>query len=125
MNVADWLRQLGLELYEAAFRENDVTPAVLPSLTAEDLKDLGVISVGHRRQLLDAIAALRAEVMPAANPTQGSLSQWGPAERRLLSVMFCDVIGSTAMSYRLDPEDLSSVIRDLEASSPAMWATAC
>ena len=114
MEVADWLRQQGLEQYEAAFRENDVTPMVLASLTAEDLKDLGIISVGHRRQLLEAIAALRAEVMPATNPIQASPSQ-STAERRLLSVMFCDVIGSTAMSYRLDPEDLSSVIRGYQS----------
>jgi hypothetical protein len=57
MDVAGWLRQLGLERYELSFRENDITAAVLPSLTANDLKDLGVASVGHRRQLLDAIAA--------------------------------------------------------------------
>ncbi len=61
MDVADWLRKLGLERYEAAFRENDVSAVVLPSLTAEDLKDLGVTSVGHRRQLLEAIAALRTD----------------------------------------------------------------
>ena len=114
MEVADWLRQRGLEQYEAAFREHDVTPVVLASLTAEDLKDLGITSVGHRRQLLEAIAALRAEVMPAANPIQASSSP-STAERRLLSVMFCDVIGSTAMSYRLDPEDLSAVIRGYQS----------
>jgi class 3 adenylate cyclase len=114
MEVADWLRQHGLGQYETAFRENNVTPMVLASLTAEDLKELGVISVGHRRQLLDAIAALRAEAMPATNPPQASPSR-STAERRLLSVMFCDVIGSTAMSYRLDPEDLSSVIRGYQS----------
>ncbi len=121
MEVADWLRQHGLGQYETAFRENDVTPMVLASLTAEDLKELGVISVGHRRQLLDAIAALRAEAMPATNPTRASPSQ-SIAERRLLSVMFCDVIGSTAMSYRLDPEDLSSVIRGYQSCVAATIA---
>ena len=60
MDVADRLQQLGLDRYEAAFRENDITAAVLPNLTAGDLKDLGVTSVGHRRQLLQAIAVLRA-----------------------------------------------------------------
>ncbi len=59
MDVAHWLRQLGLERYEAAFRENDVSAAILSDLTAEDLKELGVVSVGHRRQLLEAIATLR------------------------------------------------------------------
>lgn len=59
MDLGDWLRGLGLEQYEAAFRENDIDDTVLPSLTAEDLKDLGVGSIGHRRKLLDAIALLR------------------------------------------------------------------
>ena len=66
MDVGGWLRRLGLEQYEAAFRENEIDDTVLPSLTAEDLKDLGVGFVGHRRKLLDAIAALRAE---ASAPT--------------------------------------------------------
>jgi SAM domain (Sterile alpha motif) len=66
MDVGGWLRRLGLEQYEAAFRENEIDDAVLPSLTAEDLKDLGVGFVGHRRMLLDAIAALRAQ---ASAPT--------------------------------------------------------
>lgn len=61
MDLAVWLRSLGLEKYEAAFRENEITEKVLPNLTAEDLKDLGVSVVGHRRTLLDAIAALRVE----------------------------------------------------------------
>ena len=68
MNVADWLRTLGLEQYEAAFRENDVSAVVLPSLTAEDLKDLGVTSVGHRRQILEAIAALHTDALALADP---------------------------------------------------------
>ncbi len=114
MEVADWLRQQGLEQYKAAFRKHDITPVVLASLTAEDLKELGITSVGHRRQLLEAIAALRAEVMPGATPIRASPSP-STAERRLLSVMFCDVIGSTAMSYRLDPEDLSAVIRGYQS----------
>ena len=74
MDVAHWLRTLGLERYEAAFRENDVSAVVLPSLTAEDLKDLGVTSVGHRRQLLEAIAALRTDGLPAGDPMQVSRS---------------------------------------------------
>ncbi len=120
MEVADWLRQLGLERYEPAFRQNDVGPAVLPSLTAEDLKELGVTSVGHRRQLLEAIAALpgNAAKFSPARTTAPSADEGTPesvAERRQLSVMFCDVMGSTALSSRLDPEDLSGVIRDYQA----------
>jgi class 3 adenylate cyclase/predicted ATPase len=122
MDVANWLGQLGLERYQAAFRENDVSAAVLPGLTADDLKELGVASVGHRRQLLQAIAALRADAMSAGDPSHSSgLSISGisvdvgssrsTAERRQLSVMFCDIIGFTALSARLDPEDLSAVIR--------------
>ena len=65
MDVTNWLRALGLERYEATFRENDVDAELLPNLTADDLKDLGVTSVGHRRQLLEAIAALRLEAPPA------------------------------------------------------------
>jgi hypothetical protein len=68
MDVGDWLRRLGLEQYEAAFRENKIDDTVLPSLTAEDLKDLGVGFVGHRRKLLDAIAALRAQASAPPPP---------------------------------------------------------
>jgi hypothetical protein len=65
MEVAEWLRTLGLEQYEPAFRANEIDARVLPSLTAEDLKDLGVSLVGHRRRLLDAITALSS---PLPNP---------------------------------------------------------
>jgi SAM domain (Sterile alpha motif) len=61
MDLGGWLRSLGLERYEAAFRDNEIDETVLPSLTTEDLKDLGVSIVGHRRKLLDAIAALRTD----------------------------------------------------------------
>ena len=107
MDVGGWLRRLGLEQYEAAFRENKIDDTVLPSLTAEDLKDLGVGFVGHRRKLLDAIAALRAE---ASAPTP--LSDAPPAtdkaakdtaERRQVTVMFSDLVGSTALSARHGP----------------------
>ena len=104
MDVADWLRKLGLEQYELAFRENDVDAEVLPRLTVEDLISIGVTSVGHRRRLLDAIATLDAEVAPSAFPVRAD------AERRQLTVMFCDLVGSTELSARLDPEDLREVI---------------
>jgi class 3 adenylate cyclase len=121
MDVAEWLRALGLEQYEAAFRENAVTAALLPNLTADDLKDLGVTLVGHRRQILDAIAPLRIQGMPVieprppSSPTGDSGSLETTAERRPLSVMFCDLVGSTALSSRLDPEDLREVIRTYQA----------
>src|SRR6266550_2380798 len=98
MDVADWLRKLRLEQYEPAFRANEIDARVLPSLTTEDLKDLGVTLVGHRRRLLDAIAALGAEVPTATvtgRPHGASVS--ADAERRQLTVMFCDLVGSTAL----------------------------
>src|SRR5215510_12257254 len=120
MNVAEWLLQLGLEQYEAAFRKNDIGSDLLPSLTADDLKDLGITSVGHRRRLLDAIAALRLEsahanpnpVAATSTPLRDSHqdSPGAAAERRQLTVMFCDLVGSTSLSARLDPEDLRKVI---------------
>ena len=101
MDVAVWLRGLGLERYATAFSDNDVDAAVMPRLTADDLIALGVTSVGHRRKLLDAIAALRGDVAPVPEPAATVL----PAERRQLTVMFCDLVGSTALSSQLDPED--------------------
>src|SRR5439155_5529184 len=90
-----------------AFRANEIDERVLPSLTAEDLKDLGVILVGHRRRLLDAIAALGAAVpaTPSRDPTVRA-----DAQRRQLTVMVCDLVGSTELAGRLDPEDLREVI---------------
>jgi class 3 adenylate cyclase/tetratricopeptide (TPR) repeat protein len=107
MDIADWLRKLGLEQYEPAFRENEIDERVLPSLTAEDLRDLGITLVGHRRRLVDAIAALGTTAPPAASPDAPTSAS---AERRQLTVMFCDLVSSTALSARLDPEDLREVI---------------
>jgi class 3 adenylate cyclase/predicted ATPase len=119
MDVADWLHTLGLDQYETAFRENLVTMDLLPNLTPDDLKDLGITLVGHRRRLLDAIATLRTVADPAGDPQTAAepplQAQQSAAERRQLAVMFCDVVGSTALSSRLDPEDLSAVIRDYQA----------
>ena len=120
MDIGGWLRSLGLEQYEAAFRENAINKALLPSLTAEDLKDIGVALVGHRRRLLDAIAVLKAEASPtgdtnvsaerSSTPASRAAARSGDAERRQLTVMFCDLVGSTALSAQLDPEELSSVL---------------
>ena len=112
MDIVVWLRDLGLGQYEAAFRENEIDETVLPGLTVEDLKELGVAALGHRRKLLDAIAALRGDASPA--PTPGVAAVEAPlrdtAERRQVTVMFSDLVGSTALSARMDPEDLREVI---------------
>ena len=110
MDLGGWLRSLGLERYEAAFRENEIDDTVLSSLTAEDLKDLGVGIVGHRRKLLDAIAALRADASAKAPPPDADLAINRDAERRQVTVMFCDLVGSTALSAGMDPEDLREII---------------
>jgi len=114
LDIDGWLRSLGLERYEATFRENEIDETVLPNLTAEDLKDLGVGIVGHRRKLLDAIAALRTDdnataPAPDAVLTHGK-APTDTAERRQVTVMFSDLVGSTALSARMDPEDLREVI---------------
>jgi class 3 adenylate cyclase/tetratricopeptide (TPR) repeat protein len=113
MDVGGWLRRLGLEQYEAAFRENQIDDTVLPSLTAEDLRELGVGSVGHRRKLLDAIAALREGAgapSPLSDAPSGSEATYENAERRQVTVMISDLVGSTALSARMDPEDLREII---------------
>jgi hypothetical protein len=141
MDVGAWLRKLGLEQYEAAFRENRIDDTVLPRLTAEDLKDLGVGFVGDRRKLLDAIAALRAQASAPTPPvSDASLAidkaAKDTAERRQVTVMFSDLVGSTALSARLDPEDLREIISAyqscvrepwtaLAASLQSIWATEC
>ena len=114
MDVAAWLKNLGLGQYEAAFRDNAIDDDLLPSLTAEDLKDLGVTIVGHRRKLLDAIAALGAPSKPAA-PLAAVSSQPQPgsgadAERRPITVMFCDLVGSTGLAAKLDAEDWRNLV---------------
>jgi class 3 adenylate cyclase len=115
MDIGGWLRSLGLEKYEAAFRENEIDEAVLPSLTHETLKELGVTAVGHRLKLLDAIAALRPDgiTKSASVETETGAPSATPAdrgERRQVTVMFSDLVGSTALSSRMDPEDLRDVI---------------
>ena len=117
MDIVVWLRSLGLGKYEAAFRENEIDETVLPNLTAEDLKDLGVSIVGHRRKILDAIAALRSDASGKATSVDPATASSTPsphpedrAERRQVTVMFSDLVGSTALSTRMDPEDLRKVI---------------
>ena len=139
MDIGGWLRSLSLERYEAAFRENEIDETVLPNLTAEDLKDLGVGIVGHRRKLLDAIAALstdanakprqvdRAErrqpvpIPVAATPPLVSIPVETAGERRYLTVMFCDLVDSTGIAARLDAEEWRDLVGSyLDAASAAV-----
>ncbi len=108
MDIEAWLQGLGLERYVPAFRDNEIDWEVLPKLTSEDLREIGVAAIGHRRKILEAIAALRAET--AAPAPAATADPAAAAERRQLTVMFCDLVGSTALSARLDPEDLREVI---------------
>jgi class 3 adenylate cyclase len=117
MDIMVWLRSLGLGKYEAIFRENDIDDTVLPSLTHENLKELGVASFGHRVKLLDAIAALRSDASGKTPSVDATTTSSAPsphpedrAERRQVTVMFSDLVGSTALSARMDPEDLREVI---------------
>src|SRR5438309_4826633 len=118
IDVASWLQQLGLAQYEPAFRDNEVDGDVLPDLTAEDLIAIGVTPVGHRRKLLSAIAALSdaapAPVVPATPSAPPPAPAPARAERRQLTVMFCDLVGSTALSTGMDPEDLRDVITSFQ-----------
>ena len=115
MDISAWLTELGLERYEQAFRENRVGLDVLPKLTGEDLKEIGVVPVGDRRRLLAAIALLADESEPAppqaAHDVIGSSHKSAEAERRQLTVMFVDLVDSTALSARLDPEEMGEVLR--------------
>ena len=117
MDIVVWLRSLGLGKYEAVFRENEIDETVLPSLTEEHLKQLGVTALGHRVKLLDAIAALRADASSKAPSVDAATASSTPsarpedrAERRQVTVMFSDLVGSTALSARMDPEDLREVL---------------
>jgi len=107
VDIGQWLRGLGLQSYEQAFRDNGIDFDVLPRLTADDLKEIGVLAVGHRRKILDAICELAARVPADDSGTEMPHH----AERRQLTVMFCDLVGSTALSARLDPEDLQEILR--------------
>ena len=108
MDLGQWLRSLGLERYEAVFRENEIDLDVLSALSEGDLEKLGV-PMGHRKRLLKAIIDLsNAAATASAAPTP--LSEAQTAERRQVTVMFCDLVGSTALSARMDPEDLREVI---------------
>ena len=113
--VADWLEKLGLGQYAKSFAENDIIFGILPDLTDQDLEKIGVASLGHRRLLLRAIADLKiADKRTTASDTTASTppasAKMDAAERRQVTVMFTDLVGSTALSARMDPEDLREII---------------
>ena len=129
MDIGQWLRGLGLQSYEQVFCDNGVDLDVLRRLTAEDLKEIGVSAVGHRRKFFTRLASSRHRSRRA------DLKIPHRAERRHLTVMFCDLVGSTALSARFDPEDLQELLRAYFARvdevltamvdlSPNTWATA-
>ena len=124
MDVESWLRSLGLGQYEAAFRDNKIAADLLPRLTDAGLKEIGVSALGDRLRLLDAIAAL-ASAKPLANsavslPKAAALNvREQSAERRPITVMFCDLVGSTSLAAKLDAEDWRNLVNTYfdEASS--------
>ena len=126
MDVAAWLKNLGLGQYETAFRDNGIGEAVLPHLTVEDLKEIGVATVGDRRMLLAAIAALAPPTSsdatgPQLSPAPPKKNPELSAERRPITVMFCDLVGSTAISSSLDAEDWRNLVNAyLEEASSAV-----
>src|SRR3989440_7931518 len=112
--IAEWLASIGLGEYTQRFADNAIDLSVIRDLTEQDLKDLGVL-LGHRRKILRAIAELDAVApAPTKTPTEPVLRD--EAERRHLTVMICDLVGSTALSARLDPEDMGAVIDAYQAT---------
>jgi class 3 adenylate cyclase/predicted ATPase len=126
VDVAAWLKNLGLGHYETAFRDNGIREAVLPHLTVEDLKEIGVATVGDRRMLLAAIAALAPATSsdatgPQLSPAPPKKDPELSAERRPITVMFCDLVGSTGLASRLDAEDWRNLVSAyLDAASEAV-----
>jgi len=128
MDVGGWLRGLGLDQYEANFRDDEIDADVLPQLTADDLKEIGVSAVGDRRRLLAAITALSGRIPSADAPA--SPPEPAPAkglqlsaERRPITVMFCDLVGSTSLALRLDAEDWRNLVSAyLDAAEAAVTA---
>jgi predicted ATPase/class 3 adenylate cyclase len=135
VDVGAWLATLGLERYAQSFRDNEIDADILSTLTSEDLEDLGIKLVGHRRKLLNAIESLRTEAgmhdskpasVPDADrqqrigPVRAEVTQRSEAERRQLTVLFCDLVGSTALSTRLDPEEMREVIRAYQGTCAAV-----
>jgi len=119
--IAEWLASLGLEEYVQPFVDNAIDTSILRDLTEQDLKDLGVL-LGHRRKMLRAIAELDgAASAPSKTATQPALRE--EAERRHVTVMICDLVGSTALSARLDPEDMNAVMDAYHAACARITRT--
>ena len=113
--IADWLEKLGLGQYANCFAENDINPGILSDLTDQDLKEIGVSSLGHRRQLLRAIAELKIVDKGTAKSTTAAAAplaapQTDAGERRYVTVMFCDLVGSTSISAGLDAEEWRDLV---------------
>ncbi|MER8523737.1 hypothetical protein NKI48_31840 [Mesorhizobium sp. M0644] len=134
MNLGKWLQSLGLVQYEASFRENGIDSEVLPDLTDADLEKIGVL-LGHRKRLLKAIERLGARQLEP-EPIEPTTPHVDTAERRQITVMFCDLVGSTQMSTRLDPEEMRNVLRAYQEACSVIiarygvllrssWVTAC
>jgi class 3 adenylate cyclase len=107
--IAEWLEKLGLSEYAERFAKNGIDVSVLPHLTDQDLKDIGVL-LGHRRKILAAIGEVAGAIAPTLEPAAKVAPKPDTAERRQVTVMFSDLVGSTALSARIDPEDLREVI---------------
>src|SRR6266480_3425398 len=107
--IADWLQKLGMSEYADRFAENGIDLSVLPDLTDQDLKEIGVL-LGHRRKMLRAISELAVTSPTAPRGAAPEPEQGHDAERRQVTVMFTDLVGSTALSTRMDPEDLREII---------------
>ena len=135
-DIGEWLEGLELGRYAARFIENGIDLRALVYLSEDDLRELGVL-LGHRRILLAAIASLQGQetTEQEKQPVPEPLSR-GEAERRQVTVMFCDLVGSTELSRRLDPEDLRDVLRRYQDATAgaitrmrvtwrSSWATAC
>jgi hypothetical protein len=136
--ISDWLKTLGMSEHTDRFADNDIDASILPELTDQDLEKLGV-SLAHRHKMLRAIRALgNASVAATASSALAETepNRQGNAERRQLTAMFTDLVGSTALSTKLDPEDMRSVIGPITSASrrrsldstglwPSTWAMGC
>ena len=125
MDVTSWLEDLGFGQYGPAFAANEIDQETLLKLTPEDLKELGVAALGHRKKILDAISALNAKIgsihvglteTPELEPRDSKSAQNKPreAERRQLTVVFVDLVGSTGLATQLDPEEMSVLLRQFQ-----------
>ena len=112
--IKNWLTQLGLHEHDELFRENGVDLDLLPELTNDDLKDMGIVRLRDRKILIKAIDELKST--PVDTSARQDDLERQPVQRRQLTVMFCDLVGSTALSTRFDPEDLRELLRAFQAT---------